>query len=180
MAATYTLISSQVLATSAASVTFSSIPQTYTDLVLKVSARTDLANPTDFIDIAINSSTDQTYSTTSLSTRTAGSSLGYQSTSGSSTYYIGSGISTYTDAASATSSTFGSSEFYFPNYTSSAYKVISNFSVSENNAVATALMAVGANLRSSTAAITGLKITSDAAANFVSGSSFYLYGISNS
>ena len=38
---TYTLISSNVLGSSAASVTFSSIPATYTDLVLRVSARTD-------------------------------------------------------------------------------------------------------------------------------------------
>jgi hypothetical protein len=33
--ATYTLIESQVLGSSAASVTFSAIPATYTDLVLK-------------------------------------------------------------------------------------------------------------------------------------------------
>jgi len=37
--ATYTLISSNVLTSSAASVTFSSIPATYTDLVVRLSAR---------------------------------------------------------------------------------------------------------------------------------------------
>jgi hypothetical protein len=36
MANTYTLIESQVLGSAAASVTFSAIPATYTDLVLKV------------------------------------------------------------------------------------------------------------------------------------------------
>ena len=41
--ATYTLISSNVLSSSAASVTFSSIASTYTDLVLRVSARDDRA-----------------------------------------------------------------------------------------------------------------------------------------
>ena len=39
MANTYTLISSNVLSSSAASVTFSAIPATYTDLVVKTSVR---------------------------------------------------------------------------------------------------------------------------------------------
>ena len=39
MANTYTLIEAQTLGSSAASVTFSSIPATYTDLIIKASTR---------------------------------------------------------------------------------------------------------------------------------------------
>ena len=54
MATTYTLITSQTLASSAASVTFSSIPSTYTDLVLRVSARTDNAAVSDGFYVGLN------------------------------------------------------------------------------------------------------------------------------
>ena len=46
---TYTLISSNVLASSAATVTFSSIPATYTDLVLRVSARNNDGVPFTYV-----------------------------------------------------------------------------------------------------------------------------------
>jgi hypothetical protein len=49
MANTYTLIESQVLGSSAASVTFSAIPATYTDLVLKFSSRNDDTGVTETV-----------------------------------------------------------------------------------------------------------------------------------
>ena len=52
---TYTLISSNVLTTAAASVTFSSIPATFTDLVLRMSAQADGAsNAFDNITLTFN------------------------------------------------------------------------------------------------------------------------------
>ena len=47
MPSTYTLISSNVLASSAASVTFSAIPSTYTDLVVRASIRSDATSDAD-------------------------------------------------------------------------------------------------------------------------------------
>jgi hypothetical protein len=67
MANTYTLIESQVLGSSAASVTFSSIPATYTDLVLKVSVRSNRAAGFDNIDIRFNGDSASNYSRTIIS-----------------------------------------------------------------------------------------------------------------
>jgi len=44
MANTYTLIEAKTLGSSTASVTFTSIPQTYTDLAVLLSVRQDTAN----------------------------------------------------------------------------------------------------------------------------------------
>ena len=172
MASTYTLISSQVLASSAASVTFSSIPATYTDLVLRVSARGDV-NAADQITLQINTDTSTNYSATRLFGNGASAGSGVYSTSAPSyTGYnlVGSG---------ATANTFSNAEFYIPNYTSSANKPISQFGVEETNAT-TAYLSTNAILWRGTSAVNQLVLTSFQSANFISGSSFYLYGIKNS
>ena len=66
MANTYTLISSNTLTSSAASVTFSSIPATYTDLVLRISARSDRVSTTDRLRLTFNSDTATNYSNITL------------------------------------------------------------------------------------------------------------------
>ena len=172
MATTYTLISSNTLSASAASVTFSSIPSTYTDLVLRVSARTDV-NANDQIVLQINTDTGTNYSKTRLYGNGASAGSGqYSNSAPSYTGYnlVGSG---------ATASTFSNAEFYIPNYTSSANKPISQFGVEETNAT-TAYMSADAILWRGTSAITQLVLSSFQSGNFVSGSSFYLYGIKNS
>jgi hypothetical protein len=63
MATTYVLIASNVLASAAASTTFSSIPQTYTDLVINYSARgANLA-----FQIRLNGDTSTNYSNIGMS-----------------------------------------------------------------------------------------------------------------
>ena len=62
---TYELIKGETLTGSAASYTFSAIPSTFSDLVLKVSARTDV-NANDQIILQINSDTGTNYSKTRL------------------------------------------------------------------------------------------------------------------
>jgi len=170
--ATYTLISSNVLASSAASVTFSAIPATYTDLVVRASIRTDRAgNNIDLLKLVINSNTSGVYSQTVL----------YGTGSAAASTRISSGTEFYYDfinGAASTSNTFASYELYIPSYTVSQNKPMSSFSVQEDN-LSSARINADANLFSSTAAITSLTYTSNNAANFVSGSSFYLYGISN-
>ena len=56
MANTYTLIEAKSLNTTTASITFSSIPQTYTDLLVLVSARGDAGGQRDCY-ISFNGST---------------------------------------------------------------------------------------------------------------------------
>jgi len=169
MAATYELIASNTLTTTAASVTFSAIPATYTDLVLRVSARTDTT--TSLIFLGFNGDTSGVWSRTSL--RGSGSAA----SSGSNTSLAEMQLENV-NISSYTADTFNNMEVYIPSYTASQNKPISNFGVSETNASA-ANMAASAGLWRITSAVNEVKI-SGSSANFVSGSSFFLYGIKNS
>ena len=169
---TYTLISSNVLTTTAASVTFSSIPATYTDLVVRVSARGSDASVNNYSALKINSTTSN-YSETYL--YGDGSSASSGRFSASSDWLFGGG---WFSSATGTSNTFSNTEIYVPNYAGSTNKIASNFTAQENNTSGSTQLGVEALLLRNTAAITSLTIT-PSGANFVSGSSFYLYGISN-
>jgi len=173
MPSTYTLISSNVLSSSAASVTFSAIPATFTDLVLRVSARSDQATHASDCSLTVNSIT--TYGDTDL-VGNSSTAASYLSLNGTNVIYGGS-----ISAASSTASTFGSLELYIPSYLASANKPISGFTVGENNSSTAnqANIVAIAGLVVSTAAITSVRLA-NAGGNFVSGSSFYLYGIKNS
>jgi hypothetical protein len=173
--ATYTLINSNVLSSSAASVTFSAIPATYTDLVVRYSARTAEAVANELIIYTLNGNTGSNYSTTTL----IGNSSTVVSNRTTSAANIRAG---WQDGDLATANTFGSAEIYIPSYTATQNKPTSNFSVAENNSAGTAETYINANagLFRITDAITSIAFASINGSNFVSGSSFYLYGISNS
>lgn len=174
MANTYTLIQAQNLASSAASVTFSSIPSTYTDLVLKASIRTDDATgSSNNIYVRFNGLTGDFSYTRLISNGATASSSRATAQTALLTYNAGA------DAATATANTFSNLELYIPSYTVSQNKPISLFTVQEDNS-ATAFIANIAHLWSVTAAISSLVITQPGGANLVTGSSFYLYGIKNS
>jgi len=166
------LIASQVLGSAASSVTFSSIPGTYTDLCLKVSARTTGAAVLDNIGIQFNSSTSSIYSDTTLRGAGAGGADSVRDSNYTAVLFYNS-----MSSGGSTASTFGNAEIYIPSYTASQNKPLGGFGVSETNAT-TAYMSAGAFLWRNTAAITSIAITSDNAQSFVSGSSFYLYGLS--
>ena len=172
MPVTYNLIASNTLSSSAASVSFSAIPNTFTDLVLRVTGRTDASQINDDMAIRLNGGTSG-YSRTFLNG--TGSAAG-SGRSSSATYAIDYGSLV---GGTATASTFGSAELYFPNYTSSSSKPFSSFGVGETNA-AGAFMGVTALLSNLASAITTIAIIPSNGANFVSGSSFFLYGIKSS
>lgn len=164
MAATFIPIASQTLTGSTAAVTFSAIPQTYTDLVFRISARSDRTGSYD----------DQ------LEFRMNGT---YSNWSGR--YLSGNGIqpssNPYNYAApfntsSTTSATYGSAEIYIPNYRAATNKPISGIGAVENNATVGILQII-ASLWSNTAAVTSVTIAIGSATNFVAGSTFHLYGI---
>ena len=165
MAANYILLERIELNASAASVTFSNIPQTgYTDLKLVISARTTRALETDAISLSFNGvATNQT----SRYVEGTGASAGSSSLTSFRTQATG---------ATATANTFGNSEFYIPNYTGNTFKSASSDGVSENNATAAYAWLV-ANLWSSTAAITSITVTDLNSADFVANSTFSLYGL---
>jgi hypothetical protein len=165
MATQYELISSVTVGSGgSASVTFSSIPQTYTDLVLKTSLNVDAGGP---------------------KLRFNGSSSGYSER-------LLYGNASVAASASATdpyfewalqainiSNMFASTDVYIPNYTSSNYKSISVDNVQEANiALLSAYLLAG--LWSNTAAVTSITaLVGSGGTIFNQYSTFYLYGISN-
>lgn len=166
---TFELISAVTVGSGGAStISFSSIPATYTDLCLKLSARTARADASDVVAINFNGSSS---GITMKYLQGTGSSA---SSSSSSTY-----IWTRVSAANNTSNTFGNAEIYIPNYAGGSYKSVSTDGVSENNATE-AYTNLVAGLWSSTAAITSIALTSANGESFVQYSTAYLYGISNS
>jgi hypothetical protein len=171
MATTYKLISSSTLSGTQSSVTFSSIPSTYTDLKLVMSARSDASgnNYGTGIKIYFNGSNSSlTYRRLYNSNGNPGSDNGAN------------GLAGIIAAAGQTANTFSNGELYIPNYASSNYKSISSDAVPENNGT-TYQSQIIATLWSSTAAITSLTLVTESGTdNFVSGSTFYLYGIKNS
>ena len=170
MATTYSLIEAKTLASPTTSVTFTSIPATYTDLIIKTSVRHDGASAQDtFLITAFNGATG--FTNTWIRGAGSGTITSSSAIVGTASY-VG-----QLPGANATSNTFDNTEIYIPSYRSSQYKPFSVYSVQENNS-ATAYMGVTAGLWSNTAAITSIAFSASGN-NFVSGSTFYLYGISN-
>lgn len=172
MPSTYTLISSNVLTSSAASVTFSAIPSTYTDLVVRWSARSDRSAVSDTMKLRLNSDSATNYSWTYLLGNGSAASSGINSALD----YISLGAA---DAATATTNTFANGELYIPNYLASTKKPVSSINAQEDNNTAAQLWGL-ASLWQGTASITSVQLFPSIGPNFVSGSSFYLYGIKNS
>ena len=159
-----TLISTQTLSSSVASFTFSSIPGTYTDLLLVISGRTDSAGYFGYSSLRPNGAT------TNLSQRRLAGN-GSAASSGTNAY-IEMGVS----ASGVTANTFGNLSIYIPNYASTTVqKSISVDMVIENN-VTEAYQRLLAGLWASTSAITSLEINGEGS-NFVSGTTASLYGI---
>lgn len=166
---TYTQIgTAQVVGAGGASnITFSSIPSTYTDLLLKVSAR--LASGSGFMLLDFNGLSTANFSNRVLE---GNGSSAYSFVSGNTNYATG------LVGAGDTASTFTNAEFYFPNYAVSSNKPVTIDGVTENNGT-TAYADLEALLWSNTAAITQIRLTTSSAANFAQYSSAYLYGVSN-
>lgn len=174
MANTYTLISSSTVgAGGASSISFTSIPSTYTDLKVVLSARSSTStNRFGSLGLRFNSATTN-YSDKDIygNGATAASQSNVYTASGY--LYLGE-----VPSSTATASTFGNVEVYIPNYTGATYKSISVDSVQEDNQT-TAYATLVAGLWSSTAAITQIDLYA-ITYNFLQYSTAYLYGIKNS
>jgi len=166
--ATYSLISSVIVGSGGtASIDFTSIPSTYTDLVLKLSLRSTSST----VDPKINFN-----SVTTGYTRLVlqGTGSGSKSSSTASDSWIGT-----IDGSDDTANVFASTEIYIPNYTGSTNKSFSIDAVTENNS-STTYANLLARLWSNTAAITSISISALAGSlTFAQYSTAYLYGISN-
>lgn len=170
MATTFVKIATVTVgAGGAATMTFSSIPSTYSDLVVKRSARGTAAGNNVDVKMTFNGVT------TGYTIRNVyGDGSTAASFSDSTTNYTGG----ETNGTSTTASTFDNAEIYISNYAGSTNKSFSLDNVVENNATF-GLDWLQAGLWSNTAAITSITFT-PGSGNFAQYSTATLYGISKS
>jgi hypothetical protein len=173
MANTYTLINSVTVGSGGAnSITFSSIPSTFTDLVLKYSARATYTNVISVDYMAINGSSS------GINSLYLG---GYGSSAYSGVQPPGIGV---INEQGATANTFSSNEIYIPNYAGSLAKSMSSDNSGETNSSSAGGNYMFALSSTSTSPITSITITPETGGinpnPLLQYSSFYLYGISNS
>jgi hypothetical protein len=157
------IIQHQELGSTQASITFSSIPQTYTDLVIKLSQR-GTNSDASAVYLEFNGVT-----TGYTALRLLGD--GGSASSGSFTTGFFSGIV----GSSYTANTFDSTDCYIPNYTSANTKTYTSEHVTENNST-TSFQAIYAGLSTGTSAITQIVIK-PFAGSFVQYTSATLYGV---
>lgn len=171
MATTHKLIQTQTVTGGAvASITFSSIPQTYTDLRLIGSWRSDgSANTGADAKLKLNGSTTN-FSRKSIYSN--GSSVSVSSSSDNYLLLIG--------PSNSTADTFCSFEVYLPGYASSSLvKGISTNSVTENENT-NAYMFITTGEWNDTSAVNSITVYDYYGNNIANNSSFSLYGIKKS
>ena len=159
---TMTLIETKTLGSNAAQIEFTSIPQTFTDLLLVYSLRDTQGGFFGSTEIRLNSSASNH---TQRRLRGNGAVI---SSGANSTFEIAS------NASGTTATTFCNGQIYIPNYTSSLNKSASIDFVMEQNATE-GYQQIAGGLYSSTAAITSIAFVNGA--NLVAGSTISIYGI---
>lgn len=163
---TYVALATQTLSSAVSSVTFSSIPQGYTDLVLEAVGRTATASVSDSYLLTVNGDTSSVYSRTRLlgtgsaassANRTSAPNVDFEGVAGN----------------SAASGVYGFSTINLQNYSnSSTYKSILIRGNDANNYVESTIARWG-----NTAAITNVTLTTSSGSNLMTGSTFTIYGI---
>jgi hypothetical protein len=158
--------------------TFTSIPNTYTDLQIYFSGRTvKTGSTTDGLLVTINNDTGANYKRTTLYNDYSaiygnGDNTGYQS-------YINTGLGDIT-ATNALTNSLGKAWFYFGNYANtSQFKQVSFQGTSQTNSdtANTGYFYFAAAQWANTNAITSIRMFSSSGSSFVTGSSATLYGI---
>jgi hypothetical protein len=169
MAITYVQIGSTVTvgAGGTSTVSFSSIPATYTDLLIKLTMRSNYAGNPEIANMTIN-----------------GSALSFTNRD-----LFGTGSSTvsqqdnsrgpFTEGNNYTASVFSSSDVYISNYASSSNKCIATDAVVENNTTS-AYQQLNSILWSNSAAITSISFSTRNGTLWSQFSTATLYGIKNS
>jgi hypothetical protein len=160
MPKTYEPISTQTLAATAASVTFSSIPQTYTDLVMTV---TTISSTTNYPYVVLNSDTGTNYSKTWITG--TGATVASSRDANTAISYI------TANSASITSSSF-ISIVHFMSYSNT---ITNKTFLSRSNSAGSGVD-FQVNMWRNTSAITSIQILPNTG-TWSSGSTFTLYGI---
>lgn len=160
---TYSQIASTTISTPTNTVSFNSIPSTYTDLVVVLTANAAAGN---YHLLKINNDTGSNYSRTWLYGNGSTTSSGKQANASGPIYFS-------VDLIASASNTFSVEILNINNYSNtSTYKTI----MTRGNSTPELLGITYSSWRS-TAAINSLVLTTDAAGNYSAGSTFSLYGI---
>jgi hypothetical protein len=168
MPATYDKIEAQTLGSAASSVTFSTIPGTYTDLVLVIDTRSSSTSASDTkLYVNFNSDTGSNYSQTFL--------FGNGSTAGSSRASNQAFIYAGDISATGGSSYAGRSNviLQIQNYSNSTTNKTLLSRVNSPNVLVEAVVGLWRN----TAAITSITLDLESTPQFIATSTFTLYGI---
>ena len=155
----------------AGSIEFTSIPQTYTDLYILLSSRTEETGGETRTVLKMSLNSNITMSSRYL--------LGYNGSSVLSATSTNTGYIGVSQTDQSTANTYASASIYIPNYTSSNAKSVSVDSIFEANA-ADARQWMSANLYTAvTTAITSVKLEDNTAADWKQYTSATLYGITS-
>jgi hypothetical protein len=170
MANTYKLISSITVGSGGASnMEFTNIPQTYTDLLLKVTGRTNKGDLYNDLSIRFNNSSSD-FSTLAFVSTGSG-----KSTFTTTSPYVGSLNDT---GGTGGDSIFSSNDIYIFNYRGSNFKSVSADSAVERNNTGNDEKGLYSTLWSQNAAITTITLVS-VGYTLAQHSTAYLYGISD-
>jgi hypothetical protein len=164
---TMTLIETKTLGSAQAQIVFTAIPQTFDDLVVKLSLRAATGTG-HYLDVEMDFNGESARAYRSLYT------VGTTAASGFGSFNIVAGA----NGNGSTTNTFSNAEVYVPNYTSTAIKSLSCDGVAENNSSTQYFLAIAANSITNSTAVTEITLR-DAfgSVNFATGSSVSLYGI---
>ncbi len=166
MPATYEPIATTTLSTNTATVTFSSISGSYTDLILIIFGRSTRNTNDDTLLFRLNNDSGSNYSRTRILA---------DGTTPSSARDAGQNGINFDIVAGATlaSGTYSPNIYHIMNYSNTT----TNTTVLNRSNNANAYVVAAAGLYRSTAAITRIDLSLVTGPNFVSGSTFTLYGI---
>lgn len=142
-------------------ITFNNIPQSYTDLILLVSDRSDRAATNDALIIRLNN-------TTSTGRRLYGSGSTTTSTANPDPLNV---------SNTATANTFSNIMFYIPNYSSTTTNKTWYADGAQENDATSAYQSITVGLYASNSPVTSINLRPETGTNLKSGSSATLYGI---
>lgn len=184
MANTYSLLSATTIGSNVYDITFSNIPQTFNDLIMKVSLRGNYNVGTFTFQNMVrpNNNMNSVYSMTGM--QGTGSSVVATATPTPWGQTMSLPMYTLTtnsghQNANNTANVFGTYEYYFPDYTTASPRQHFSTAAAENNGSTSYIEIIG-NYYSASTAISSIYIGTYSSDAFIPGTTFYLYGIKTS
>ncbi len=162
-------------ASTSGTITFSAIPQTYTDLYIKGVARNSSAGSNTGFDYRINGSTTTSHYRQWRYEGYLGGTSAFTSYNGTQTAFV----SRYITASGDSANDFTPIEIYFGKYSTATAKSMYYHAASWGFGNSRAFLEQYYNYFDNATAITSIDLISSGGTGFASGTQFWLYGIKN-